>query len=86
MSESDPLDRLPAKGKRPRRSYIFDRDDHDFYVKPAWCSERLFAVEPFAGLIWDPAAGSDAIPRPHRTSSAFETLDTFACIRWARRT
>jgi hypothetical protein len=55
--------------KRPRRSHIFDRDDDDFYVEPAWCSERLFAVEPFAGLIWDPAAGSDAIPRPHRTSS-----------------
>ena len=56
---------LPAKGKRPRRSHIFDRDDHDFYVEPAWCSERLFAVEPFAGLIWDPAAGSGTIPRPH---------------------
>jgi hypothetical protein len=54
---------LKAKGKRPRLSHIFDRDDNDFYVEPAWCSERLFAVEPFAGLIWDPAAGSGTIPR-----------------------
>ena len=59
---------LPAKGKRPRRSHIFDRDDHDFYVEPAWCSERLFAVEPFAGLIWDPAAGSGTIPRAARAA------------------
>jgi hypothetical protein len=59
---------LPAKGKRPRRSHIFDRDDHDFYVEPAWCSERLFAVEPFVGLIWDPAAGSGTIPRAARAA------------------
>ena len=59
---------LPAKAKRLRQSHIFDRDDHDFYVEPAWCSERLFAVEPFAGLIWDPAAGSGTIPRAARTA------------------
>ena len=59
---------LHAKGKRPRRSHIFDRDDDDFYVEPAWCSERLFAVEPFAGLIWDPAAGSGTIPRAARAA------------------
>ena len=68
MSESDPLDRLPGKAKRPRRSHIFTRDDHDFYVEPAWCSERLFAFEPFAGLIWDPAAGSGTIPRAARAA------------------
>jgi hypothetical protein len=65
---------LPAKGKRPRRSHIFDRDDHDYYVEPPWCSERLFAVEPFAGLIWDPAAGSGTIPRAARAAD----LSTFA--------
>ena len=59
---------LPAKGKRSRRSHIFDRDDHDFYVEPAWCSERLFAVEPFTGLIWDPAAGSGTILRAARAA------------------
>jgi hypothetical protein len=59
---------LPAKGKRPRRSHIFDRDDDDFYVEPVWCSERLFAVETFTGLIWDPAAGSGTIPRSARAA------------------
>jgi hypothetical protein len=59
---------LAAKGKRPCRSHIFDRDDHDFYVEPAWCSERLFAAEPFAGLIWDPAARSGTIPRAARAA------------------
>ena len=59
---------LLAKGRRPRQSHIFDRDDHDFYVEPAWCSERLIAVEPFAGPIWDPAAGSGTIPRAARAA------------------
>jgi hypothetical protein len=59
---------LPAKGKRPRRSHIFDRDNHDFYVEPLWCSERLFAVETFAGAIWDPAAGLGTIPRAARAA------------------
>ena len=85
-SESNPLDQ-PAtpeeiemvlerdgsaeNGRRPRRSHIFDRDDHDFYVEPAWCSERLFAVERFAGLIWDPAAGSGTIPRTAQAAGSF---------------
>ena len=84
MSESDPLDRpatpeeiemvrlleeaRAAKGKRPRQSHIFDRDDDDFYVEPAWCSARLFAVETFTGPIWDPAAGLGTIPRAARAA------------------
>ena len=84
VSESNPLDRpatpeeietvvlertgTAVNGRRPRRSHIFDRDDRDFYVEPAWCSERLFAVEPFAGPIWDPAAGSGTIPRAARAA------------------
>jgi hypothetical protein len=59
---------LPPPSRRPRQSHIFARDDHDFYIEPPWCSERLFAVEPFAGLIWDPAAGSGTIPRAARTA------------------
>lgn len=62
------VDDLFAKGRRLRGSHIFARDDHDFYVEPAWCSEHLFAVEPFAGLIWDPAAGSGTIPRAARAA------------------
>jgi hypothetical protein len=65
MTTMTTMTNLKTKGKRPRQSHIFAREDHDFYVEPAWCSERLFAVEPFAGLIWDPAAGSASKPRPH---------------------
>jgi len=42
---------------RKRDSHIFDRDQHDHYVEPEWVSERLFAVEPFKGVILDPACG-----------------------------
>jgi hypothetical protein len=49
--------------KRPRRSHIFPRDSDDFYCEPSWVSERLFAVETFDGLIWDPACGLGTIPR-----------------------
>jgi hypothetical protein len=55
-------------GRRLRRSHLFDRDDHDFYVEPAWCAARLLAVEPFAGLIWDPAAGLGTILRAARAA------------------
>jgi hypothetical protein len=68
MTTMTAITNLKTKGKSPRRSHIFTRDDHDFYVEPAWCSERLFAVEPFAGPIWDPAAGSGTIPRAARTA------------------
>jgi hypothetical protein len=54
--------------KRPRKSHIFERDDDDFYVEPAWCSERLFAVETFPGLIWDPASGSGTIVKSTRAA------------------
>src|SRR5262249_45335761 len=57
-----------STNKRPRHSHIFDRDEDDFYVEPAWCSERLFAVETFTGLIWDPAAGSGTILRAARAA------------------
>jgi hypothetical protein len=58
---------LRAKGKRPRRPHIFDRDDNDFYVEPLWV-RRLFAVEPFIGLVGDPASGSGTILRAARAA------------------
>ena len=45
--------RLP----RRRESYVWPRDDADWYVEPTWCSIRLFAVESFVGHVHDPAAG-----------------------------
>jgi len=65
---------FPPQGKRPRYAHIFDRDVRDFYSEPAWCSERLFAVELFNGLIWDPACGLGTIPR----SACAAGLSSFA--------
>lgn len=42
---------------KPRDSHIFARQQHDHYVEPEWCSERLFDVEAFKGKIWDPCCG-----------------------------
>jgi hypothetical protein len=47
----------PTLNKRPKNTHIFERDEHDFYVEPAWCSERLFGVEEFVGPIHDPGCG-----------------------------
>ena len=44
-----------------RESHIFPRADSDWYQEPGWCSERLFAVEPFVGEIIDPACGAGRI-------------------------
>jgi hypothetical protein len=43
--------------KRAKAAHIFARADHDFYVEPEWCSERLFAAKPFNGPVHDPACG-----------------------------
>jgi hypothetical protein len=55
-------------GKRPRRSHIFERDRDDFYSEPEWCSRRLFEVEEFRGLVWDPACGLGTISRSARAA------------------
>lgn len=38
-------------------AHLWERHPDDWYVEPSWCSERLFAVEPFTGNIVDPACG-----------------------------
>ncbi len=51
---------------RARRSHIFPKAIDGHYVEPAWCSERLFAIESFGApgaLVLDPAAGWGNIPR-----------------------
>ena len=42
---------------RRREAHLWERDAHDFYVEPAWCSERLFEAERFEGDVLDPACG-----------------------------
>jgi hypothetical protein len=51
-------EKAPAPaGKRPRQAHIWAKNPDGFYIEPRWCSERLFAVEPFEGPIHDPACG-----------------------------
>jgi hypothetical protein len=45
------------------KSHIWPRDEHDWYIEPAWCSKRLFGVETFEGSIYDPACGRGTILR-----------------------
>jgi hypothetical protein len=54
--------------KRRRHSHIFDREDDDFYSEPEWCSRRLFEVEEFRGLIWDPCCGLGSVIRSARAA------------------
>lgn len=42
-------------------AHLWVRDEHDWYVEPEWCSERLFAEEPFSGDIFDPSCGTGRI-------------------------
>jgi hypothetical protein len=47
---------------KPKLSHIFERETHEHYVEPFWCSERLFQVEKFDGPVWDPCCGFGRIP------------------------
>jgi hypothetical protein len=48
----------PLRGPlRKRESHLWRRDPLDWYVEPEWCSERLFEMEKFEGLVYDPFAG-----------------------------
>lgn len=46
----------------PINAHRFARPNHDHFVEPHWCSERLFVEEKFEGPIWDPACGFGRIP------------------------
>ena len=52
--------------KRPEHSHIWERETHEHYVEPEWCSKRLFEVEHFDGVIMDPACGFGRIVRSAR--------------------
>lgn len=41
----------------PKSAHLWARHPEDWYVEPDWCSRRLFDVEAFSGLIYDPACG-----------------------------
>lgn len=42
---------------RARKTHIFEKEKRGHYVEPSWCSKRLFEVEKFEGVVWDPACG-----------------------------
>jgi hypothetical protein len=42
---------------KTRRSHIFAKERYGHYVEPAWVSRRLFEVERFTKVIYDPACG-----------------------------
>lgn len=42
---------------REKKSHLWDRDPHDWYVEPPECSAALFICEDFVGTVWDPACG-----------------------------
>jgi hypothetical protein len=42
---------------KPENSHIWQREEHEHYVEPDWCSKRLFDVEKFEGEVWDPCCG-----------------------------
>lgn len=52
--------------RKERKSYVWGRDPHDFYIEPEWCSIGLFATVGFRGHIHDPACGSGRIVKAAR--------------------
>lgn len=50
--------------KRAENSHIWEREQHEHYVEPEWCSKRLFEVEEFdrSGVMLDPCCGFGRIP------------------------
>lgn len=44
------------------RNSEYVRDEHDWYVEPAWCIGGLMMWEQFSGSIHDPCCGSGTIP------------------------
>jgi hypothetical protein len=65
--------------RRPLAAPIWTKEELGFYVEPEWCSERLFEVEKFAGVIWDFACGigriAEAARRAGYTTCATDIVD-----------
>lgn len=63
----------------PVAAHSWEREKHEHYVEPFWCSERLFDVETFDGRIWDPCCGFGRIPesamRAGHTALATDIVD-----------
>lgn len=53
---------------KSKNAHLWERDENDWYIEPAWCSARLFDVEKFDGSIFDPAAGVGGIVQSARNA------------------
>jgi len=57
-----------TSGARPKNAHIFAKAEGLHYVEPEWVSSRLFEVEQFPGLIWEPFAGWGRIAEAARAA------------------
>lgn len=48
---------MVAEVKREKAAHVWEREEHDHYVEPVWCTERLLEREQFSGAIYDPCCG-----------------------------
>lgn len=53
---------------RKRKSHLWERHPEDWYVEPAWPTERLLKYETFEGRIHDPACGLGRIVKAARAA------------------
>lgn len=56
-------------------AHKWDREPEEHYCEPIWCSERLFAVEQFDRIIWDPCCGFGRIPEAAK-AAGYQTIAT----------
>jgi hypothetical protein len=65
----------PPSDRRPLAAHIWAKDELGFYVEPEWCSARLFEIEKFSRVIWDPACGVGRIIEAAR-NAGYRTFAT----------
>lgn len=54
---------------KAENSHIWQREQHEHYVEPEWCSKRLFDVVKFNGPIWDPCCGFGRMVKSARAAN-----------------
>jgi hypothetical protein len=52
----------------PINAHSWEREKHEHYVEPFWCSKRLFEEEAFSGEIYDPCCGFGRIVESARSA------------------
>lgn len=62
------VEQLAEGALRKVDSHEWEREEHEHYVEPEWCSRRLFEVEKFEGGILDPCCGFGRIVEAARAA------------------